>query len=382
MALTASVARRRSAFSALVLPVAEVVRGDGDCDRVLLLGCVKGKGERAARARELYVSDLFRKRRAYAEAAGHSWFILSAQHGLVAPDDVLEPYDMALGKQSAVYRGRWGHQVVQALQHRLGPLSETTFEVHAGAPYVEAIRGPLQAAGALVVLPLRGLRQGQQLAWYLHGPSRKVRRGQPPAPTTAEVEAAVAALTDPEAFRAPDDFPWERTDLQQAGLYAWSVDEHGARDLNKGSGQAIRAGLIYAGQAGATAWPSGKQPQSTLVSRIRGNHLRGRVTASTWRLSLAALLSELLDLEVRDGDLDDRSRAALDQWMKDRLRLAVHLAPDRDSLGVLEHAVLCRLDPPLNLDGMRSTPLRTLLSARRMALLACPPSDPAAGVST
>ncbi len=257
-----------------------------------------------------------------------------------------------------------------ALQRRLGRLSGTTFEVHAGAPYVEAIRGLLEAAGASVVLPLRGLTQGQQLRWYLDAPAREVTRRQPPSPTALEVEAAVAGLTDSEAFRSPQGFPWGQADLSQPGLYAWSVDDHGARDLTRGSGQPVGAGLVYAGQAGATAWPSGTQPQSTLSSRIRGNHLRGRVTASTWRLSLAALLQEPLGLHVKHGELDDRSKTALTEWMEDRLRLAVHPAPDRDTLGALEHAVLARLDPPLNLDGMSSTPLRAVLTARRTALLA------------
>jgi hypothetical protein len=337
---------------------------------VLLLGCVKGKGPRPAPARELYRSDLFRKRRAYAEASARPWFILSAQHGLVHPDDLLAPYDMALEKQSAAYRAGWGREVAAALQRCLGPLSGTTFEVHAGAPYVEAIRGLLEAAGASVVLPLRGLTQGQQLRWYLDTPTPKATRRPPPSPTALEVDAAVAALTYPRAFCSPKGFPWGRADLSQPGLYAWSVDDHGARDLTRGSGQPVGAGLVYAGQAGATAWPSGTQPQSTLSSRIRGNHLRGRVTASTWRLSLAALLQEPLGLQLTHGELDDRSKTALTQWMENRLRLAVHPAPDRDTLGALEHVVLVRLNPPLNLDRMSPTPLRAVLTARRAALLA------------
>ena len=340
--------------------------------RVLLLGCVKGKGPRPAPARDLYTSDLFRKRRAYAVAAGHPWFILSALHGLVAPDDVLEPYDMALAKQPAAYRVTWGQQVMEALERRLRPLTGLTFEVHAGAPYVEAIRGQLEAHGARVVWPLHGLTQGQQLSWYLSPPAERMSSRHPERPTAAEVEAAVAALTAPDASRSPEGFPWGRADLDQPGLYAWFVDDRGAADLALASGEAVSAGLVYAGQAGATAWPSGKQPQSTLLSRIRGNHLGGRVTASTWRLSLAALLRAPLDLQMCHGDLDGRSGTALTRWMTEHLRLAIYVSPDRGGLAGLEHAVLARLDPPLNLDGMTPTPLRALLTARRKALLAPP----------
>lgn len=347
--------------------------------RVLLLGCVKGKGPRPAPARDLYTSDLFRKRRTYAETSGHPWFILSALHGLVHPDDVLEPYDLALAKQSAAFRDRWGRQVVDALRDRLGSLAGTSFEVHAGAPYADAVRGLLEAAGAEVVLPLRGLTQGQQLAWYLRPSSGDTDRRSAPTADEADVDAAVAALTEPAASRSPDGFPWGRSDLDQPGLYAWSVDEQGARDLTRGSGLLVRAGLVYAGQAGATAWPSGKQPSSTLLSRIRGNHLRGRLSASTWRLSLTSLLREPLGLELRNGELDGSAHEALTRWMTSRLRLAVLPTHDRDSLAALEDEVLVRLDPPLNLDGMGATPLRAVLSVRRAEITGRTGSSPKPG---
>src|SRR5690606_20391996 len=54
---------------------------------VILIGCAKRKHPAAAPARDLYASPLFRKGRAYAEHAEVPWFILSAKHGLVAPDD-------------------------------------------------------------------------------------------------------------------------------------------------------------------------------------------------------------------------------------------------------------------------------------------------------
>jgi hypothetical protein len=56
---------------------------------VILLGCVKSKLDNRAKARDLYCSPLWRGRRAYAEASGLPWLILSAKHGLVEPDSVL-----------------------------------------------------------------------------------------------------------------------------------------------------------------------------------------------------------------------------------------------------------------------------------------------------
>ncbi|WP_157362078.1 DUF6884 domain-containing protein [Haloechinothrix halophila] len=41
-----------------------------------------------------------RKERSYAEATGASWFVLSAEHGLVAPATVLQPYELRLADTS------------------------------------------------------------------------------------------------------------------------------------------------------------------------------------------------------------------------------------------------------------------------------------------
>lgn len=144
-----------------------VTRGkDGSEADVVLIGCVKTKADGPARARDLYTSPLFARRRAYAEHGGRPWFILSARHGLLRPDELIEPYDVALKDQPPAYRQAWGRWVVVRLEQELGPLTGRVMEVHAGSAYVEAIRDPLEGAGARMLVRLEGLRQGEQLAWY------------------------------------------------------------------------------------------------------------------------------------------------------------------------------------------------------------------------
>ncbi|MFA9430755.1 DUF6884 domain-containing protein [Egicoccus sp. AB-alg2] len=135
--------------------------------RVGLVGCVKSKLNRAPSAADLYTSPLFSGRRAAAERHCDRWFVLSALHGLVHPDQVLEPYDHTLNDVSVVERRRWSLGVVEALGTEVGDLSRTTFEVHAGATYTDhgLVEG-LEAAGAEVELPVRGLGLIEQLAWY------------------------------------------------------------------------------------------------------------------------------------------------------------------------------------------------------------------------
>lgn len=135
--------------------------------RVVLVGCVSKKQALAAPAKDLYVSDLFRKRRAYVESSGLRWFILSALHGVLDPEDEIEPYDVRLSKLPRRERMMWGQRVARELEERLGALGAVTFEVHAGAAYAEAIEGPIGELGGTVVLPLAGLPIGRQLQWAM-----------------------------------------------------------------------------------------------------------------------------------------------------------------------------------------------------------------------
>ncbi len=167
---------------------------------------------------------------------------------------------------------------------------------------------------------------------------------------------------------AARDWPVGLRDIDRAGLYAWWVDARGARDLSLGLGHRVKPGRIYAGQTGATKWPSGKTGRATLRSRIGGNHLNGRIRGSTFRLTLASALSGPLGLISESRKLSNASERRLSNWMRDHLQVAVHPFPDRDALGDLEDHVLAKLDPPLNLDGMRATPLREALSRKRRTL--------------
>jgi hypothetical protein len=140
--------------------------GGGTRRRIILLGCVKLKRSTPAPARDLYVSPLWRKRRNYAESSGVPWLILSAEHGVLDPDDLVAPYDLALTELRVAERRAWGRAVSLDLEQRLVPLCDVALEVHAGRPYVDAIEEPLSATGAIVLPPLAGLTLGRQLSWY------------------------------------------------------------------------------------------------------------------------------------------------------------------------------------------------------------------------
>jgi hypothetical protein len=319
----------------------------------ILVGCVKRKQPIAAPAKDLYVSSLFQKERAYAESAGVPWFILSAQHGLVAPDDVLEPYDLRLSTTSREYRREWGQRVVETLHDALGSIDGRTVEVHAGSAYADAIRERLRSRGAEVVEPLAGLALGPRLAWY-----RSHLIAPTPAGPRPDVDELIVSLLRLDEAISPATFLATGASLfRSPGLYSWWVDPNGAVDLSTGLGEPVDAGLIYAGLAGATR-SGGRKSKNTLWGRIKTMHLGGRHEFSTFRLSLGSVLAE----SRGDQEIDEPGLTA---WMHEHLRLIAVPVADADTLGDVETQVLLQLDPPLNLDKVVRNPLRNQLSALR-----------------
>lgn len=355
---------RRSRVPVADSPPLQPEASSGARADVVLIRCVKSKRTVPVPAKELYTSALFRKERAYAEAAGVPWFILSAQHGLVRPDEVLEPYDLRLSTAPRPYQRAWGLQVVTALERAVGPLNGNTVELHAGAAYCDPIRSRLIAAGARVVEPLAGLKQGQRLAWFLE---RYPARDPAPPSSDRATESSlsvvagelVVELRREANCQSPADFVAARDPLmRQPGLYSWWVDHDGAQELSEGLGLAVEPGLIYAGLAGATRSRSGKASTNTLWGRIQGMHLGGRHEFSTFRRSLGSILAA-----ARGEDAIDEE--GLTRWMRERLSLIAIPVVDADVLDNLETKVLAELDPALNLHKRPQTELRLRLSALR-----------------
>ena len=127
---------------------------------VHLVACVGQKQPAPARARDLYQSDWFKKARAYVEAKGGRWFILSALHGLVPPALVIEPYNLALADRRAADRRAWGARVAAQLAATIGARTPVVFL--AGRFYREPLA---DWAGDRASVPMEGLGIGAQKAW-------------------------------------------------------------------------------------------------------------------------------------------------------------------------------------------------------------------------
>lgn len=131
---------------------------------LMLVSCCGPKLSRAAPAKDLYQSQLFKLARAYAERSGHPWVILSALHGVVLPDQVIEPYDQRMPTQQTARRS-WGAGTSQALLAAAGG-RRMRYVSLCGSDYTEFLGGPLESAGSTIEYPLKGLAIGQRLRWF------------------------------------------------------------------------------------------------------------------------------------------------------------------------------------------------------------------------
>lgn len=136
--------------------------------RIGLVGCASMKLKRPAPARDLYTSPLFRKASAHAEATCDRWYVLSAKHGLVHPDEVVEPYNVKLGRSTrdpatdAPPIHQWAQRVREQLRQEMPTDEEAHLVVLAGEQYRTIL---YKDCPWTYDVPMKGLGLGEQLAW-------------------------------------------------------------------------------------------------------------------------------------------------------------------------------------------------------------------------
>jgi hypothetical protein len=130
---------------------------------VYLVSCVGEKRPVPTLAKDLYTSSWFKKARHYAEWSGNPWFILSAEHGLVSPDQVLAPYEKTLNTMPIAERRKWAQRVSSQLEEVVPRMERAVFL--AGQRYREFVADHLRKRNILVEIPMQGLRIGEQLSW-------------------------------------------------------------------------------------------------------------------------------------------------------------------------------------------------------------------------
>jgi len=130
---------------------------------VFLVSCVSVKRSVPSLARDLYISPWFVKARRYVEATHSSWYILSAEYGLLHPDLVVAPYERTLNNMPVADRRAWARRVLDALVPELSGVDRLV--LLAGERYREFLLPVLRRSCPTVEVPMAGLTIGRQLQW-------------------------------------------------------------------------------------------------------------------------------------------------------------------------------------------------------------------------
>ena len=141
--------------------------------KIVLLSCVATKLPKAAPAKELYNSPLFKGSLKYAESLNpDDIVILSAKHYVLPLDKVIKPYEKTLLNMPKEEIQEWAVQVLKILADKYD-LEKDHFIILAGDKYRKYIVPQITHWSA----PLKGLRIGQQLSWYAKKLAKMVKEG-------------------------------------------------------------------------------------------------------------------------------------------------------------------------------------------------------------
>lgn len=137
---------------------------------IALVSCSKTKLGRAAPARDLYTSPLFKKSRAWAERYADEWWILSAKYFLRSPGDLTMPYDVTLRDMIPQERRIWTNTMSSWLLKTLGIFHPNAglfkITILAGKMYYnDGLLNTLDLHGVRHRIPMEGMGIGQRLKW-------------------------------------------------------------------------------------------------------------------------------------------------------------------------------------------------------------------------
>ena len=105
---------------------------------IALISCGKKKSLNATEAQFLYTSPLFRKTLKYAETIlrPDRIFILSAKHGLLKLDEVIEPYNETLKDKKREEQKIWANKIISQLKSECD-IEKDKFIILAGHDYYQ-----------------------------------------------------------------------------------------------------------------------------------------------------------------------------------------------------------------------------------------------------
>ena len=129
----------------------------------VLISCSKSKLTVRAPARDLYTGQLFKRAVSWAERHDLPWFVVSALHELLTPDQEVSPYNYTIKDLRQRERKQWAHQLVGQLTRYAGPHSHAILLLP--EPYRRFIEPELFSEKITYETPLAGMGIGRQMKW-------------------------------------------------------------------------------------------------------------------------------------------------------------------------------------------------------------------------
>lgn len=129
--------------------------------------------------------------------------------------------------------------------------------------------------------------------------------------------------------RTPEDLAMAEPKLPKlGGFYAWWARRGCIANVPSSPHPTdAEFELFYVGIAPVSATSA-----ATIRSRVRSNHMRGNIAASTFRFTLASLLVDALELKpiakASKVVLKKEQNDQLSQWQRENLRLTWHAVPE------------------------------------------------------
>lgn len=129
---------------------------------IIFLSCVKMKNGKECKAKDMYISPLFKKSLSYAKSLNpDKIFILSAKYGVLELDDIIKPYNLTLNDMKEKEKKNWAYNCYIKLKEKDVDFSEKTVFL-CGKNY----RKYLSKCFKNNECPIENLSLGNQLSFY------------------------------------------------------------------------------------------------------------------------------------------------------------------------------------------------------------------------
>jgi hypothetical protein len=132
--------------------------------RFVLISCSKSKLTRRAAAKNLYTGQLFQRAVSWAERRALPWFVVSALHGLLTPEQEIDPYNFTIKDRRRREREQWANLVVSAELTRYAAKGSHAILI-LPEPYRRFIEPQLSRNEITYENPLAGMGIGSQMKW-------------------------------------------------------------------------------------------------------------------------------------------------------------------------------------------------------------------------